>query len=1112
MVGLEDSIKLLLRPSDVIKFVLECFSLSSSNDDTSQNGIKGHPNLQRQRIVVVITHKEENHGWEEGSVFVLKRKLFSSSTSNQLEIHRVFPVYGEFTITMAQLPQDSNNPQVTDLPRSRFKVTIDSGQTLVGSEPLDLATDNISALKDVLAECRRLKELSEIVPEVNSPTQTYSWLASYATNNNIFIPSLPSSFPDLRDLYQPLSSRLSLASAGTPGDDLNDIVLIRDEWAHSRARNQCRRGRVGLNLRLGTFNVNGKMPTQDLAAWVRGGTTTARLESSNGFLPAVKEISPLSLGEVVKDPFDSQRDGEAARSNVKSTSAFSTTSYSSAASTSALRDPSTASTFSVAQPNHTAFTPLSSTVTSNAPATSSISSSDPSETFVSTIPESPEVPTIPISKNSDPTGSEPDFDILVLGFEELDLSTEALLYSTSTAREDAWTVAVFAGLGEKAELYEKLASKQLVGMLVMVIVKKSLRSCFSNIMTTSVGAGLLGLMGNKGGTAVRLTFSPPTSSLEDLDSALNDASSIGHFQHGIENPGPTVLTFVVSHLAAFDEMVAKRNTDFHELSKRLVFDSSILATSTSTGSVSTTNSSQRNSVGPMLSQAIEDTGSAMPGGLAVSQGLISVPEKFGVFESDILFWIVSSHLNYRINISDADVRGLLSSESWKDKLEILTHFDQLKTSIREKKAFEIFHEHDIRHLPTYRFGGGIATDSLGYDVKRKPAWTDRILHAYSPLTTKVNQSSYSGHPEITISDHRPVSADFQVDVDLFDKDQLHATATSLFRQVQGLEDLQERAKAKLSHTSIDMGDICYKRKKTASFTFQNYGKVPLSFRFLPIEMHGELFPSWLSASHTTGLLLPNERVEIVLTAFVDNAIASRLNLGPRDLNCTLIIHTLMGKDHFVAVTAKYQYTCFANKLSRLTQLPGPIRAMKSHNDLLGESKAINAPREIMRLVNWLMSCAHPTEDLFMAEADPEIVDDIREHLDTGNEFPYSHDTREPSIPIAFGGALVELLTSLPEYVVPKELHGRCVAVTDRDEAFETLDAFPPEAVNVWISVTAFLHYVVQGSSLRSEKIAATFAPVFFGFLRDDLTSSSDNPSASIITPLGYQKFIMYFIQ
>lgn len=49
-----------------------------------------------------------------------------------------------------------------------------------------------------------------------------------------------------------------------------------------------------------------------------------------------------------------------------------------------------------------------------------------------------------------------DPDILILGFQELDLSTEALLYSTSTVREEAWTTAAFAALGEKAESYEKV--------------------------------------------------------------------------------------------------------------------------------------------------------------------------------------------------------------------------------------------------------------------------------------------------------------------------------------------------------------------------------------------------------------------------------------------------------------------------------------------------------------------------------------------------------------------------------------------------------------------------------------------------------------------------------
>ena len=57
--------------------------------------------------------------------------------------------------------------------------------------------------------------------------------------------------------------------------------------------------------------------------------------------------------------------------------------------------------------------------------------------------------------------------------------------------------------------------------------------------------------GNKGGTAVRLSFHPKRPS---------GKPSV-----------PTVLTFVNSHLAAFDEMVDRRNTDFHDLSSRLLF-------------------------------------------------------------------------------------------------------------------------------------------------------------------------------------------------------------------------------------------------------------------------------------------------------------------------------------------------------------------------------------------------------------------------------------------------------------------------------------------------------------------------------------------------------------
>ena len=53
-------------------------------------------------------------------------------------------------------------------------------------------------------------------------------------------------------------------------------------------------------------------------------------------------------------------------------------------------------------------------------------------------------------------GNDDDPDLIILGFQELDLSASALLYSTDLTREDAWVTAAMAGLGEKAELYTKV--------------------------------------------------------------------------------------------------------------------------------------------------------------------------------------------------------------------------------------------------------------------------------------------------------------------------------------------------------------------------------------------------------------------------------------------------------------------------------------------------------------------------------------------------------------------------------------------------------------------------------------------------------------------------------
>lgn len=653
--------------------------------------------------------------------------------------------------------------------------------------------------------------------------------------------------------------------------------------------------------------------------------------------------------------------------------------------------------------------------------------------------------------NNNATVSDPD--LLVLGFQELDLSTEALLYASSTVKEDAWVEAILAGLGERGILYEKLASKQLVGMLIVAIAKKSRLSCFGDIRFSAAGAGIMGIMGNKGATAMRMSYTPLAQEI---------------------SPSHTVLTFVNAHLAAFDEMVERRNFDFHDLSRRLVFDQ--------------TDELDSNSY---ANTALET-------------------RTVGLFESDVLFWM--GDLNYRIDLADGDVRELLASSPGTGNFPILLKYDQLKTAIASGKAFAEFSEHAITHMPSYRYASNTSADSLGYDRKRKPAWTDRILHMSAP-GVPVTQRSYCSHPQITMSDHRPVSADFDLNVSIVDKQRREIAVSKLYRELWGVEHSSKTPKIKLQPMTLDFGKVYYRCLIRQTLSIQNDGQIPCVYRFVAADAEQPICPQWLKIDPMVGLLRPGESSTTTVTVFVDNSSASRLNLAPPRLDFTLILHTALGKDHFILVTGEYQYTCFANKLTRLTRLPGPVRTLKSPNDRVPARQPVNAPREIMTLINWLMTHVTDPNDLFNGPLEESTCMNIRECLDKGDQFPSPQPGEERGpLATAITSILVQLLDSLVDPVVPPYLHARCLQMTSRDEAFELLDEFPPESVNVWISLTAFLHYMSlqkppsQSSTNQvdmAERLATVFAPVL---LRDDSTRLH-----TPVSPIGKRKFLLHFV-
>ncbi|PVF98730.1 DNase I-like protein [Serendipita vermifera] len=630
-----------------------------------------------------------------------------------------------------------------------------------------------------------------------------------------------------------------------------------------------------------------------------------------------------------------------------------------------------------------------------------------------------------------------DPDIFIFGFQELDLSTGALLYSTSNLLEIAWTDAIIAALGQKSILYTKFASRQLVGMLILGFVRKGQRPHIGEITTSSLGVGLMGLMGNKGAVGLRFRFRN------------------------------TYICCIASHLAAGDGFLERRNADYLDICHRLQF--------------------------PL--------NAATPAEATDEARAVSC----SIFESDVLIWLVN--LNYRIDIPIEEVVTLKRPPLKPYNRSTLLEFDELITSKRNGRIFEVFKEQALTFDPTYRY----FINTRNFDLRRRPAWTDRILYSAYPFSS-IQQLSYQSHPDVTLSDHRPVSADFLVQVNSVDPELHTRTVVNTLRQIKDFNTQSKgSSKLQLSTKQINFGDIRYLEKYEDSFKITNTGAQPCIFRFVSPHEGNPLCPPWLTIDTTFGLLLPNETTTVSLKAAVKDSIAQRLQ-SESALEATLIIHVEHGLDYFVAVTAHFMPTCFARSIDSLVRLPKSARESGDVPELV-ESRASTIPKEFMRIIDWLMG--HPLNEvageLFMSHSDPKLLYQIREALDTGEPYPFEKESewKENDITLAFGETLVHFLRSLPEPLVPLEAHPLIADVLVEDNT-EFLDTLPHSSVNVWVTLFAFLQFAcIQSSGNASSKeeadrIASVFAPIL-------LRGSIQTETGVLLTPLKKRAFITRFL-
>lgn len=123
-----------------------------------------------------------------------------------------------------------------------------------------------------------------------------------------------------------------------------------------------------------------------------------------------------------------------------------------------------------------------------------------------------------------------------------------------------------------------------------------------------------------------------------------------------------------------------------------------------------------------------------------------------------IIWL--GDLNYRIDLPFEKTIELIVKKDW----STLAERDQLKRELRKGHVFEGWHENSLNFPPTYKYE--LNSDKYcGEDSevgRRNPAWCDRVLS----FGNGMRQLSYS-RAELKLSDHRPVTASYLVEVEVW---------------------------------------------------------------------------------------------------------------------------------------------------------------------------------------------------------------------------------------------------------------------------------------------------------------------------------------------------------
>uniref|UniRef100_A0A7N0TNN0 Inositol polyphosphate-related phosphatase domain-containing protein n=2 Tax=Kalanchoe fedtschenkoi TaxID=63787 RepID=A0A7N0TNN0_KALFE len=174
---------------------------------------------------------------------------------------------------------------------------------------------------------------------------------------------------------------------------------------------------------------------------------------------------------------------------------------------------------------------------------------------------------------------------------------------------------------------------------------------------------------------------------------------------------------------------------------------------------------------------------------------MGLPRK--ILDHEKIIWL--GDLNYRLNVPYEKAQELISRCDWSKLLDK----DQLLQEFRRGRAFDGWKEGILTFPPTYKYelysDKYVGEGSKG--GKRTPAWCDRILSYGKGLRLVDYRRS-----ELTLSDHRPVTATYIAEVEVFSPRRLQRALTFTEAEVEDQEVL-EKMVIQVGMSHLRLGEV-----------------------------------------------------------------------------------------------------------------------------------------------------------------------------------------------------------------------------------------------------------------------------------------------------------------